>query len=410
MSSIKRINRADHVGSLLRPPTLFEKRTLFEQHKCSLAELRQAEDDAVTELVELQRSLDLATWTDGESKKASFFDGVFENLEGMLFMPARPINEFKRYMPHIGASSSGRPCPSLSWPLAMLYAMGAPSDATFYCNGKIKRTKPFYVEEFKALKRVVPEQDVERIKINVCAPTWWHHRHGSTLSYDTNIYRTDDEFFSDLGTAYREEFQELYQLGCRNIQIDDPTFAFFCYEPTLAGMRAEGINPAELLDTYIRAINYCTKDRPKDLRIGLHICRGNYKGLHFCEGSYDHIAERVFTGMDVDALYLEYDDDRSGSFDALKHVPLDKTVVLGLICSKNGNLESIEKLKEQVDEAATVMSKGNLKRSKEAAMKQLWISPQCGFAAVWQGNPVTEQEEKAKLELVVEAARQIWKD
>ncbi|KIK70913.1 hypothetical protein GYMLUDRAFT_32996 [Collybiopsis luxurians FD-317 M1] len=386
--------RADHVGSLLRPLALFEKHSLLEQGKCSREDLKRAQDEAVVNLVQLQKSLNLATITDGEATKASFYDGVFEKLEGMIFMPERPINEFKRYMPHI----------------AMLYAMGKPSDATFYCNGKIKRTKPFYVEEFKALKSAVAPEDVKRIKINVCAPTWWHHRHGSDLSYDLSVYKTDDEFFSDLGKAYREEFQELYELGCRNIQIDDPTFAFFCYEPTIAGMKAEGLDPDEILDTYIRATNYCTKDRPKDLRIGLHMCRGNYKGLHFCEGGYDNIAAKVFTGLDVDALYLEFDDERSGTFEPLKHVPLDKTVVLGLVSSKTGKLESIDELKKRVNEAAIAMSKDSPKRSKETAKNQLWISPQCGFASVWQGNPITEEEEKAKLKLIVEAAKQIWTD
>jgi methionine synthase II (cobalamin-independent) len=182
---------ADHVGSLLRPQALLEKRAQLEQGNCTTDDLKQAEDEAVAQFVQLQKELGLATWTDGEAKKASFFDGVFEKLEGMEFMPQRPINEFKRYMPHI----------------AMLYAMGAPSDATFYCNGKIKRTKPFYVDEFKALKAVVAPEEVKNIKINFAAPTWWHHRHGSLLSYDLNVYKTDDEFFSDLGAAYREEIQ-----------------------------------------------------------------------------------------------------------------------------------------------------------------------------------------------------------
>ncbi|KAJ3763032.1 hypothetical protein EV360DRAFT_78718 [Lentinula raphanica] len=361
--------RAEHVGSLIRPRPLFDKRCELEEGKCTVEDLKEVENDAVKHVVELQRSLGIRSITDGEVKKASFYDGVFEKLDGMVFMPERPIHEFK---------------------------------------GKIRRTKPFYVEEFKAIKRVVPPEEVKNIKINMCPPSWWHHRHGSDLAYDRNVYSNDDEFFDDLGAAYRAEFAELYELGCRNIQLDDPTFAFFCYEPTLSGMREAGVDPEKLLDTYIRSINVCTKDRPTDLRIGLHMCRGNYKGLHFCEGGYDAIAEKVFIGLDVDTLYLEFDDERSGSFDPLKFVPLNKMVVLGLVTSKNPKLENIEDLKRRVDEAATAMSSGNSIRSKEVALNQLCLSPQCGFASVWQGNPVTEEDEKKKLALIVETAKQIW--
>ncbi|KAJ3987764.1 hypothetical protein F5890DRAFT_1623617 [Lentinula detonsa] len=385
--------RAEHVGSLIRPKPLFDKRCELEEGKCTVDDLKEVENDAVKHVVELQRSLGIRSITDGEVKKASFYDGVFEKLDGMIFMPARPINEFKRYLPHI----------------AMLYAAGKPSEATFYCNGKIRRTKPFYVEEFKAIKSVVSAEEVKNIKINMCPPSWWHHRHGSDLAYDLTVYKSDDEFFDDLGAAYRAEFQELYELGCRNIQLDDPTFAFFCYEPTVSGMRESGVDPEKLLDTYIRSINVCTQGRPSDLRVGLHMCRGNYKGLYFCEGGYDRIAEKVFVGLDVDTLYLEFDDERSGSFDPLKYVPLNKTVVLGLVTSKDPKLENLDDLKRRVDEAATAMST-NSSRSKETALNQLCISPQCGFASVWQGNPVTEEEEKKKLALVVEAAKQIWKD
>jgi methionine synthase II (cobalamin-independent) len=295
-------------------------------------------------------------------------------------------------------------------------------------QGRIKRTKPFYVDEFKALKKLVaPEvsaslflqqfmipmnhivvKEVKNIKINMCAPAWWHHRHGSDLSYDLNVYKNDTEFFDDLGAAYQAEFQELYELGCRYIQIDDPTFAFFCYEPTTAGMKEAGVDPEALLDTYVHSINACTKNRPSDLNVAVHICRGNYRGIHFCEGSYEPIAEKVFKGLDVDTLFLEFDDERSGGFDPLKHVPSNKTVVLGLVTTKKPNLESIDDLKSRVYKAAAAME--NPLRSKEAALNQLCISPQCGFASTWHGNPITEEDEKKKLRLVVETAKQLWQD
>ncbi|KAJ8083929.1 hypothetical protein PM082_002696 [Marasmius tenuissimus] len=287
-----------------------------------------------------------------------------------------------------------------------MQASGVPHFPSIYCNGKIKRTKPFYVDQFKFTKSVVPPEDVENIKVNVCAPTWFHQRHGSDQTYDLNVYKNDDEYFDDLGVAYRAEFKELYDLGCRHIQIDDPTFAFFCHPGTAEGMQEIGVDPQALLNTYIRAINVCTEGRPEDLTISLHICRGNYRGQHFCAGGYEPIGE-VFHKLDVDALYLEYDDERSGTFEPLKHVPRNKTVVLGLVTTKNGQVETIEELKERVHKAAEAMARSGT-RSKEEALNQLCISPQCGFASTWEGNPITEEEQKMKLTLLVEAANQIW--
>ncbi|KAI3621808.1 methionine vitamin-b12 [Moniliophthora roreri] len=383
--------RADHVGSLLRTKPLYEKRALLEEGKCSAEELREVEDKAIKHVVALQRELGIKTITDGEMRRNQFYDGVFDKLEGVVFMPERPITEFKSYIPFIG----------------FMYATGVPHFPTFYCNDKIKRTKPFYVDQFKYIKSLVPPEDVPHIKINMCAPSWFHQRHGSDLTYDLNVYKNDKEYFDDLGAAYRGEIQELYDLGCRHVQIDDPTFAFFCHEPTVTAMKEQGVDPSALLDTYVRAINVCTQGRPKDMTVSLHICRGNYKGLHFCEGGYDLIAEQVFNGLDVDALYLEFDDARSGDFTPLKHIPNNKTVVLGLVTTKNSQLESVEALKARVEEAVNAMSQDG-KRSREEALNQLCISPQCGFASVWQGNPITEEDEKKKLLVVVEAAKQIW--
>ncbi|KAK7059029.1 hypothetical protein VNI00_001653 [Paramarasmius palmivorus] len=362
--------RAEHVGSLLRTQPLYEKRALLEEGKCSREDLKQVEDEAVKHVVTLQRELGIKTITDGEMRRDQFYDGVFDNLEGMVFLPERPITEFKvtglsiylltlfkhtdqRYIPFIG----------------FMYASGVPHFPTYYCNGRIKRTKPFYVDQFKYTRSVVSPEEVPHIKINVCAPSWFHQRHGSDLTYDLNVYKNDEEYFADLGVAYRAEFQELYDLGCRHIQIDDPTFAFFCHDPTIAAMKEHGVDPRALLDTYIRAINICTQGRPKDLTISLHICRGNFKGLHFCEGGYDFIAEKVFNGLDVDALYLEFDDARSGDFAPLKHIPRNKTVVLGLVTTKNPQLETVDTVKTRVEEAVAVMSQDG-SRTREEALNQ----------------------------------------
>jgi methionine synthase II (cobalamin-independent) len=229
------------------------------------------------------------------------------------------------------------------------------------------------------------------------------------MSYDTSVYQNDDLYFDGLGAAYREEIRDLYDLGCRHIQFDDPTFAYFCSESMLSGMEKADIDHEALLDTYIRAINLCVQDRPADLTIGLHICRGNFTGgVHFSEGSYDRIAVKLFHKLNVDTYYLEYDTERAGDFTPLKYLPLGKSVVLGLVTTKSPKMEAVEELKGRVYEAAEIITQGNPKRSKAEALDQLCISTQCGFASALGGNPVTEEDEKKKLALLVETAKQIW--
>ncbi|EAU93164.2 hypothetical protein CC1G_10532 [Coprinopsis cinerea okayama7 len=381
--------RAEHIGSLLRPDSLFEKRQQLEDGKCTREDVRAVEDDAIKHVVNLQREVGIKTITDGELRREMFFENVFDKLEGMTFIPNRPITTFKPYIPH----------------QRLMYAAGMQEAPSIFCTGKIKRTKPFYVDEFKYIKSIVPPEDVRNVKLTICSPCWFHQRHGSDMTYDLSVYNNDDEYFDDLAMAYRAEIQELYDLGCRNIQIDDPTFCYFCNEDMIIGMESSGVDHEALLDTYIRAINLCTEGRPRDLRIGVHMCRGNFKGgVHFTEGSYDRIALKVFNTLDVDVFYLEYDTERAGDFTPLKHFPLDKVAVLGLVTTKNPKLESLEDIKARVNEAVEIMSQGNPKRSKEVALNHT----QCGFASVWQGNPLTEEDEKRKLSLLVKAAEEIW--
>ncbi|KIM48267.1 hypothetical protein M413DRAFT_226748 [Hebeloma cylindrosporum] len=385
--------RAEHVGSLLRPKALYEKRQALEAKECSLSDLKPLEDEAIKHVLKLQQDVGIKTITDGELRRVYFFEGVFDKLEGMVYMPNRPIATFKPYIPHI----------------AFMYAAGLKESPTIFCNGKIKRTRPFYVEEFTYLKSLVPPEDVKFIKITMCSPSWFHQRHGSDETYDLSVYQNDDDYFDDLGKAYREEIQELYSLGCRHIQFDDPTFCYFCSENMISGMEKAGVDHEALLDTYIRAINVITQGRPEDLTVSVHMCRGNFKGgVHFSEGGYGRIAVKLFNTLDVDVYYLEYDTERAGDFAPLKHLPLDKVAVLGLVTTKNPKLESVDELKARVYEAAEVLCQGNPKRSKEVALNQLCISTQCGFASVWEGNPVTEEDQKRKLSLLVETAKQIW--
>ncbi|KAG6912019.1 hypothetical protein DXG01_000267 [Tephrocybe rancida] len=336
--------RAEHVGSLLRPPTLFEKRGLFEQKKCSQEELDAATDDAIKYVVQLQRDVGIKTITDGELRRSMFFEGVFDNLEGMTAMPNRGWSNLCQYIPHI----------------RLMYMYGLKEAETVFCTGKIRRTKPFYLDQFNYLKGLVPAEDVKHIKITMCSPSWFHQRHGSDLTYDRSVYKNDDEYFDDLGVAYRAEIKELYDQGCRHIQFDDPTFCYFCNDRMISEMEVAGVDHEALLDTYIRAINVCTQDRPADLT----------GGVHFSEGGYARIAVKLFNTLDVDTFYLEYDTERAGDFAPLKHLPSNKVAVLGLVTTKNPKLETVEELKSRVNEAVDAMTNEDPARSRKDALNQ----------------------------------------
>jgi len=242
----------------------------------------------------------------------------------------------------------------------------------------------------------------------MCAPEWFHLRHGE-YAYDKDVYKNDAEYFADIAIAYQQEIKELYSLGCRNIQFDDPLLAYFCAESMIQGMEEKGIDHEALLDTYIKTYNDCLKGRPSDMTVGLHLCRGNFKdGMHFSEGGYDRIAIKLFNEINVDCYYLEYDTDRAGTFEPLKFLPKNKTVVLGLISSKIPELENPEELKARVEQAAKVIAQGKPERSEQEALNQICISPQCGFASHAEGNRVSEEDVKKKLTLVVDTAKLIW--
>ncbi|KDR73746.1 hypothetical protein GALMADRAFT_228198 [Galerina marginata CBS 339.88] len=387
--------RADHIGSLLRPKALHQKRQDLQEGKCSKEDLKEAEDESVKHVLKLQREVGIKNVTDGEMRRGFFWDGIFEKMDGMTYMPRRPITDSKWYNPEI----------------KLLTSMGVDHEETVFCTGKIKRTKPFYVDDFKYAKALVPPEDVKFIKVTMVSPIWMHRRHGSDKTYDLSVYSNDEEYFDDIGKAFREEVKDLYDLGCRHIQIDDPNFCFLCSEEVIGDMQTAGVDNEAVLDTYIRAVNRVTQDRPANLTMSLHMCRGNLNiGRNFTEGGYGRIAAKAFNLIDVDAFYLEYDSEGAGDFQPLKHFPLGKVAVLGLVTTKSAKLESPEVLKARVHEAAKVMSEGNPNRTMEMALNQLCLSPQCGFASVWAGNALSEEDEIKKLKLVIDTAKDIWPD
>ncbi|KAI0735071.1 UROD/MetE-like protein [Earliella scabrosa] len=388
----KFIPHVDHVGSLLRPKELLEKRNAFHAGKCSADELQAVEDESVPKLVKLQKDLGLTIINDGEIRRVVYNHGIFETLEGMTVVQDRPFTEYMPYLPYV----------------SLFKGMGVQGFTSVKCTGKIRRAKPIYTHEFLSLKQHVSPEDVPNLKITICGPTWMHLRHGSEYTYDHAVYKNDEEYFADLVTAFREEINDLYNLGCRRIQFDDPGFAFYCSPLTIKGMEAQGVEGEKLLDMHIGVYNAVTANRPADLVISVHTCRGNMKGMHFSEGSYEPVAKKLFQELDVDAFYLEYDTDRAGGLEPLRYLPLHKQVFLGLVTTKSGALEDMETVKARVHQAAQVLSGGEPERSVEDALKQISISPQCGFASVFEGNPITEEEQRAKLALVVEAAKEIW--
>ncbi|KAI0082201.1 UROD/MetE-like protein [Panus rudis PR-1116 ss-1] len=384
--------RAEHIGSLKRPSWLLEKRAQFDAGKCAIEELKEVEDKAIQEIIDMQREVGIKSITDGEFRRHMFFDGVFDNLQGMKHVPDVPQEWFMDYVPDVAAFKK--------WDFK--------AADSYICQGKLVRTKPFYIPQFEALKKLTKPEEHKSLKITMCAPEWFHLRHGP-YAYPKEVYNNDEEYFADIAIAYQQEIKELYEAGCRNIQFDDPLLAYFCAESMITGMEKRGVDHERLLDLYIKTYNDCLKGRPEDMTVGLHLCRGNFRnGMHFSEGGYDRIAIKLFQHINVDCYYLEYDTERAGTFEPLKFLPPTKSVVLGLVSSKKPQLEDKAELKNRISQAAQLISQGEDRRGVDVAMNQICISPQCGFASHAEGNPVSGDDVKRKLRLVVEVATEVW--
>ncbi|GAA5972550.1 hypothetical protein JCM11641_001895 [Rhodosporidiobolus odoratus] len=395
--------RAEQIGSLKRPEQLLAKRAEYDSGKCTRQELKDVEDEAIKQELKRQEECGIMARTDGEFRRHMFFEGFFEGLDGMQVIKNPTQELYKVYVPDVAGffkSHAEKPA------------------ATMLCKGKLSRRGPMYRHEFEFLAADVKPDEVTLAARNsnsclqdhaCCARRWYHLRHGEH-AFDRSVYATEEAYFADIAKAYREELADLYAAGCRNVQFDDPILAYFCATSMLEGMKAEGNDPAKVLDQYIQLYNDCVRDAPKDMVIGLHLCRGNFKdGMHFSEGGYEHISKRLFTELNAHVYYLEYDTDRAGGFEPLADLPSDKIVVLGLISSKLPALEDKENLKKRIYEAADFVAKG-ASQTREEALHRLCISPQCGFASHAEGNPVTRDDVLAKLKLTVETAKLVWED
>jgi 5-methyltetrahydropteroyltriglutamate--homocysteine methyltransferase len=345
--------RADHVGSLLRPKKL---REAFRN--LSGAALRAAQDEAIREAVRLQRDCGLEVLTDGEFRRVSYWEKFVRLTEGLEVRDA--VFTF-----HDAAGHESK--------------FTAP-----YVSGKVGRGGPITLDELQ----------YDGQKITMPAPSTMHFYRFTDWG---SAYPDAQAFFADLGKVYQAEIADLAKAGCRYVQLDEVALAILCDPAARERVRAAGEDPDRLVDLYIDAINQAVKGAPPGMAVGVHVCRGNYKGMYLSEGGYDSVAERFFSRTQVDHFLLEFDTPRAGGFAPLRFVPKDKAVVLGLLSSKTPVLEKMDELRRRADEAARYVDPA-----------RLGISPQCGFASTMGGNPVTEADERAKLELCVEAARVIW--
>ncbi len=358
--------RADHVGSLLRPPVLRQAFRDYAAKRLDDAHFARIQDQCIRDVVELQEEVGLQVATDGEFRRGSYWGRFVERIDGFVIKPA--VFKFRDDHGHE-------------------VEFTAP-----YANGKLHRTKPLALDEFTFLRNIAKGTP----KITLPSPSTMHFYRCSDFA-DKSAYTDVDTFFAELARIYREEIADLAKAGCRYIQLDEVAIALLCDPAIRKKVEDAGQNPDHLVDLYIETINDAVAGAPSDVIFGVHMCRGNFKGHYLAAGGYESVAERFFSNTRVNHFLLEYDTERAGDFKPLRFVK-DKGVVLGLVSSKVPSLESLDLLKRRTKEAAQYIG-----------LDRLAISPQCGFASTVAGNPLTEADERAKLRLVVEAAKAIWR-
>src|SRR3954447_2713002 len=362
--------RADHVGSLLRPRHLLDARAAAADGRMSGEELRAVEDDAIRDVVRMQEDVGLQSATDGEFRRTSWHMDFIYQLRGVSRTDEQITVRFRNAGGDLEFTS-----------------------AALKIDGPIRLDQPIFGADFDFLKSVVTTATP---KLTIPSPSMVHYR-GGPAAIDKSVYPDEDEFWADLSAAYAKQVKEIAALGCTYLQLDDTSLAYLNDPAQRAELSAKGADAEHLHERYIRQINAALADRPAGLRVITHMCRGNYRSSWTAEGGYDFVAEALFGQLDVDGFFLEYDDARSGAFEPLRFVPPGKQVVLGLVTTKRGELESKDTLKRRIEEA-----------SKYVPIEQLCLSPQCGFSSTVEGNALTYEQEVAKLRLIVETAAEVW--
>ena len=364
-------SRADHVGSFLRPREVLEARQHKTADNISHDELRKVEDAAIADLVAWQQDLGLKAITDGEFRRYFFHTDFLLQLAGV---------EERGGLKKAFKNDTGKDV-SFAPPVMVV-------------TGKIAHQRPIQLADYQYLAgKVAPGH---MAKVAIPSPTMLHFRAGRS-GIPEDVYPTMDEFYADVAQAYRAEVDSLADAGCRYIQMDDTNLAYLCDDEQRADAARRGLDPDATTRQYAKLINDSFASAPADMIKAIHLCRGNFRSSWAAEGGYEPVAEIMFNDLDIDAFFLEYDDPRSGDFAPLRFLPKGKTVVLGLVTTKLGELETKDDVKRRIDEAA-----------KFADIDQLALSPQCGFASTVHGNDITTEQQAAKIRLCVEVAEEVW--
>ncbi|MDP9344471.1 MAG: 5-methyltetrahydropteroyltriglutamate--homocysteine S-methyltransferase [Actinomycetota bacterium] len=364
--------RADHVGSLLRPPELLQAREDHAAARIGDAELRGIEDAAIRDVVALQADVGLRSATDGEFRRASWhmdfiyqLDGISKVVDETLHVQFRNEQGTLEFAP-----------PSL------------------YVDGKLGLSETIFGDAFEYLKSVTA--DGQTPKLTIPSPSMVHYR-GGRAAIDDSVYPEMDAFWADLTSAYAEQVRRLGGLGCTYLQFDDTSLAYLNDPAQRELVREMGGDAEHQHEAYIRHINKALAGRPEGMAITTHMCRGNFRSSWVAEGGYDFVVETLFNELDVDGFFMEWDDARSGGFEPLRFVPPGKLVVLGLVTTKRGELEDADMLKRRIEEA-----------SQYVDIEQLCLSPQCGFSSTSEGNALSREQQADKLRLIVDTAEEVW--
>jgi 5-methyltetrahydropteroyltriglutamate--homocysteine methyltransferase len=362
--------RADHVGSFLRPKFLLDAREqFFVKKEISAEQLRAVEDKAITEIVKFQQDVGLQSITDGEFRRTYFHIDFLEQLGGV-----------KTDIPVTVRRADGSE--ELAPPVIRVI-------------DKVRHVKDIQRADFEYLKSQVAAGMTP--KVTIPSPTMLHFRGGRAGISREAYPELDPAFYDDVAKAYGDELQSLFDAGCRYVQMDDTNLAYLCDEKMREAARLRGDDPNELPHRYAGFINKVVAHKPAGMTLAMHLCRGNFKSTHAATGNYEPVAEALLSEMNLDAFFMEYDDERSGDFKPLRYLTAGKIVVLGLVTTKFGAMESKDALKRRIDEAA-----------QYAPLDQLCLSPQCGFSSTVHGNNIAVEAQRAKLRLVVETAQEVW--
>ena len=365
--------RANHVGSLLRPPELIQAREQQKNGEISAAALREVEDRCIRDVVKMQEDVGMQGITDGEFRRTLWNADFLSRIEGVKVVEGM-VSEAAKHFQNPDSDVQRSP-------------------TRFVVTGKLRHAHGIEVDNFKFLASVTKQTAKQCIP----SPSLVHFRTGRG-GVDKAAYPEMADFFADLAAAFRAEIAQLAAAGCTYLQIDDVNFAYLCDPKMREGVRKIGEDPDKLPSLYASLINECIKDRPSNMAVCTHLCRGNFRSAWVAEGGYDPVAEVLFNELKVDGYFLEYDTPRAGNFAPLRYMPKDKMLILGLVSSKTGELEKADDLKRRIDEAG-----------KLVPLEQLGISPQCGFSSTVLGNKLTVDDQIAKLRLVTQVAQEVWR-